>query len=153
MWSPIVRVFDVEAPIGGIVAAPVATSWGRVHHKGIVSDRYGSDGQPMLIHASNFVGRVVETDATEFLRRAVGPLYFVGYPGDLAPTDVLLRARARIGEQYRMLRANCEHFVSGVHGLASESPQLQSTAGIAITAAVTVGVVFGIVLLASSAKA
>jgi hypothetical protein len=153
MWSPVVRLLDVAVPIGGIVAAEVVTPWGRVHHKGIVADTYGGDGQPRIVHASNFVGAVVETDASEFLLRAVGPVYFVGYPGELPPGEVLRRARARLGEPYRMLRANCEHFVTGVHGLEPTSSQLRSTAGVTATALVALAVVGGIIALASTVEA
>ena len=152
MQFPIVRLFGVPVPIGGVVAAEVMTPWGRVHHKGIVSDRYGSDGQPMILHASDRFGYVVETEAADFALRATGPVYFVGYAGEVPPDEVLRRARSRLGEKYRLLKNNCEHFVSGVHGLEPTSPQLRSSVGLTVTALATVAVIGGLIALAASAK-
>jgi hypothetical protein len=126
MWSPTVRLFGVPVPVGGVVGVPIVTRIGRVDHKGVVTDRYG---------------RVVETEASDFAARAVGPVRFVGYLGNLSPDEVLRRARAKIGARYRPLAANCEHFATGVHGLPPESPQLRGLALLGIVSAVAVGAI------------
>ena len=61
---------------------------------------------------------------------------------DITSDDLIVayqRAEARIGESYDLLNRNCEHFLREVHGLPSETPQLQDTicalsTGVAITA-------------------
>jgi hypothetical protein len=141
MWSPTVRLFGVPVPVGGVVGVPIVTRIGRVDHKGVVTDRYGSDGEPTILHASDRYGRVVETEASDFAARAVGPVRFVGYLGNLSPDEVLRRARAKIGARYRPLAANCEHFATGVHGLPPESPQLRGLALLGIVSAVAVGAI------------
>lgn len=140
-WAPVVRLYGVAVPVGGVVGVPVQTRFGRVDHKGIVTDRYGSDGEPTVLHASDLYGRVVETEAEEFVQRAVGPVRFVGYPGALPPDEVLRRARARIGARYRALTANCEHFATGVHGLPPDSPQLRGFTILGLMSAAALGVI------------
>lgn len=151
MWSPVVQIFGVRVPVGGEIGVVVATRLGRVDHKGIVSDRYGDDGEPMVLHASNFLGQTVETTATEFVKRAVGPIRFLGYPSYLPPEEVLRRARAKLGEPYKMLSANCEHFTTGVHGLDPVSPQLQGAMTLGAVTAAVVGAVVLVTVVASRA--
>jgi hypothetical protein len=139
--APTVRVFGVPVPIGGVVGVPVATRIGRVDHRGIVTDRYGADGEPTILHASDLYGHVVETTATEFVQKAVGPVRFVSYPGGLPPGEVLHRARAKLGTKYRALTANCEHFTTGVHGLPPDSPQIRGWAALGVLSAVAVGAI------------
>lgn len=137
---PTVSLFGVPIPIGGAVSVMVTTRIGRLDHLGIVSDRYGADGQPMVLHASHLLGRVVEAPASDFVQMAVGPVRFVGYWGDLPPEEVLRRARAQIGKPYKLLSANCEHFATGVHGLEPTSPQLRNAAAGTVVLATAVGV-------------
>lgn len=138
-WAPTVRLYGVAVPVGGVVGVTVITRIGRIDHKGIVTDRYGSDGEPTILHASDLYGHVVETEAAEFMQRAVGPVRFVGYLGELPPAEVLRRARARLGERYRTLTANCEHYATGVHGLAPESPQVRGWTIVGLLTAATLG--------------
>jgi len=132
---PTVSLFGVTVPVGGVVGVEVSTRIGRIDHRGIVSDAYGADGQPRILHASQLLGRVVEEDATAFARKAVGPIRFVGYWGSLPPEEVIKRARSQIGTPYKLLRRNCEHFASETHGLAAASPQLRDTVGTAALSA------------------
>jgi hypothetical protein len=48
-----------------------------------------------------------------------------GYPGSLPAAVVIYRARSRIGEQWNLVKWNCEHFVRYAHGVEEKSPQLQ----------------------------
>jgi len=122
-------LFGLSVPIGGIVSVEVMTELvGRVVHKGIVSDKTGSDGQPTIIHSSHLHGRVLESTATEFISKRCGEVRYLGYPGRVHPLEVVRRARRLIGNPYRALTANCEHFVSGVHGMQPSSPQLRDGA-------------------------
>lgn len=148
-WAPTVLLFGLRVPVAGVVGVPVLTRVGRVDHKGVVTDRYGSDGEPTILHASDLYGRVVETDAGEFVQRAIGPVRFVGYLGSLAPAEVLRRGRARVGERYRTLTANCEHYATGVHGLPPESAQLRGWAVLGVVSALTLG---GIAVVATIDK-
>jgi hypothetical protein len=108
---------------GAIVSADVPSGVGQLAHKGVVTECIGPDGYPTVIHASHHFGRVVETTMSVFAKRAVGPVRAEGYPGPLYASEVLARARARIGQPWKA-RQNCEHFVTGVHGLLPFSPQL-----------------------------
>lgn len=129
-------LFALPVVVGGVASVEVTVGgFMRVRHVGVISDRIGADGQPMIVHASKVRGLVAETTATEFVKRQVGPLRYHGYPGQFAPDVVVARARARIGQPYEIVRRNCEHLVAEVHGLPVASPQLQSrTASGAIVA-------------------
>ena len=63
-----------------------------------------------------------------------------GYIGDLAPHDILARARADLGRAWHLTRNNCEHHVTRACGLKPRSPQLRrATVGaVAIVALVCV---------------
>lgn len=45
----------------------------------------------------------------------------------LAPIEIVRRARERVGEPWRLLSSNCEHFVRTVLGQPKESRQVQLT--------------------------
>jgi len=111
---------------GCVVAVPVETSVGVVSHKGILSDRVGEDGLPMVLHAAKFFGAIVESSMTEFMIMARGPLMSEGYPGQLPPVLVLARARSMIGKPWKWRPwDNCEHFAHQAHGLPPTSPQVR----------------------------
>lgn len=122
----ITRIFDVPVIVGGIVTVRVPIREPvQVHHAGLVSDRIGSDGQPMILHNSHAYKRVLETTATDFCKRQTGPLRFWGYPSKVPTDEVLKRARAQLGRKWRLVDYNCEHFATGAHGLDPTSPQLR----------------------------
>lgn len=128
---------------GSILAVDVKVDgFGVVTHVGIQGDGVGDDGLPTVIHASKLFGQIFETTMTNFASRAVGPIRCHGYPSNLAPPQILARARSRIGERWS-LSQNCEHFTSSCHGFEPNSPQLQ--AGVVKTA-LAVGGVIGILL-------
>jgi Lecithin retinol acyltransferase len=113
------EVLGVEVHVDGL---------GVVQHKGLVSDGFGGDGFPRVLHSSKFMGRVAETTMTTFVHRAVegARLRVIGYPGRLPWRVVLERARSRIGVPYDLVLANCEHYVAWCHGLEPTSPQLRA---------------------------
>lgn len=111
---------------GVVIAVPVRTSVGVVSHKGILADLLGDDHLPSVIHSAKAYGeQVIETSMTAYADGALGPITCEGYPGALPPELVLARARARIGQPWR-LRENCEHFVGWAHDVEPASPQLRS---------------------------
>jgi len=54
-----------------------------------------------------------------------------GYPGGRSNYEVLNRARSLNGTQYNLFDWNCDHFVTYVHGLKPQSPQVAITVTIA----------------------
>ncbi len=62
-------------------------------------------------------------------------MYVIGYPGNLAPAEVMNRARMLSERPYSLFQFNCEHFVRIAHGLAPESPQVQAWVLIGLIAA------------------
>jgi hypothetical protein len=133
----------MSVTVGGIVSIPVR--YRRVlpvRHVGLVSDQVGADGHPMIIHASDRYGRVVESTLSDFVRHRAGPLAYHGYLGRLHPDEVLARARHDLGMPYHPWRANCEHLVARAAGEEETSPQLLAGA---TAATFLVGVVSSIV--------
>jgi hypothetical protein len=135
---------------GCVVSVPVHTEVGRVIHVGILSDRFGPDGCPMVIHAAKIFGKIIEDTMTVFMLHALGPVCSEGYPGILAPTVVMARARAEIGKPWRPW-SNCEHLVTMAHGLPTRSPQIRSAAKKTAVVAASASAVAAIFLLARGA--
>jgi len=103
-------------------------------HKGIVSDRFFGDN-PMVLSNSARARGVAEEPWDVF---ASGQHVLVeGYPGSLAPSAVVHRARSLVGTKYDLFDWNCEHLISYAHGLVPKSPQV----AIVIAAALIVGLV------------
>jgi len=90
--------------------------YGVVRHVGIATG-YGT-----VIHSSRRFGQVLETSQTQFSRGA--PIRTVSYSTSLSGSEVVVRARGRIGQRYGVLTRNCEHFVSWVISGRARSPQL-----------------------------
>jgi len=111
-----------------VVSVPVITEIGIIDHKGILSNVSGDDGLPMVIHNAKLFGKVIEASMTTFRLKARGPVSSDGYPGELAPLEVLRRARSELETPWLVWR-NCEHFVHWAHGLEMRSPQLRQRAG------------------------
>lgn len=103
----------------------VSVSVGPYTHYGVVSQiPFGVD--PLIISNSRRLGIVGEESVSDF---ADGKeVSVVGYPGNLAPSVVLERAKSMLGSKYDPVTWNCEHFYKWAHGLKVESPQLQVTA-------------------------
>ncbi len=94
-----------------------------VFHVGLVGDAGPPWGPPSVISASKRTGLVLEEPWEDFSQGA--PVRRLDLRGKLDPQQVLGRARSRLGQQWRLLFGNCEHFVRWAHGLPEESPQLQ----------------------------
>jgi len=121
---------------GCIVNVPVKTSVGVVGHKGVLSDRVGPDGLPMVIHAAKLFDAIVESTMQDFMLMAKGPLTSEGFPSTLPPVLVVARARALIGKPWKWMPwDNCEHFVHEAHGLPPKSPQVRRAGKSALGAA------------------
>lgn len=116
---------------GVIVAVWVAPVW----HEGIVSDRRGEDGLPLVISCSRRAGKACEEPWTTFAP-ADCAIAVVGYLSRLAPRTVLARARAGLGRPWTPTR-NCEHFARSCHGVP-ESPTAELLASAASAAAAAV---------------
>jgi hypothetical protein len=124
---------------GCVISVPVVTEVGEISHKGILSDKRGVDGLPMVIHNAKLAGHVVEDTMTFFYTKAIGPIRSEGYPSALMPHVVLARARTQIGKPWRVWD-NCEHFAGWAHDLPKKSPELRRKAkqgGLAITGFLT----------------
>src|SRR5690348_11485574 len=111
---------------GTIVSTDTHIFW---RHRGIVSDRWHG-GKPMVISASARSGVACEELWDAF--SSGKPVRDEGYPDLLPPWEVLRRARALMGREYRLLEFNCDHFVALAHGQEARSPQLGATLTIAL---------------------
>ena len=118
------RVHPSTLSPGTVVSVPV---FGLLSHVGIVSDRVGHDGCPMVISNSQRRRGGAEeswSDFTQGKEAKVEPL-----SSSLPWWEVLDRARSRLGRRWDLLVWNCEHFVRYSLGLEPKSPQLRAVAG------------------------
>lgn len=94
-------------------------------HLGLLSDSlWGPDRTVFEFSAE--AGGFRERSLTNFADG--GQVVVIGYPSNLAPTEVMHRARSLTGHPYSLLGFNCEHFVRLAHGLQPESPQVRGWA-------------------------
>lgn len=100
-------------PAGTLLAIRIR---GLFDHVGIATG-YGT-----VIHSSARYGRVMETDLADFSDGR--PARAVRYASSLSGTEVVVRARGRIGQRYNPLVRNCEHFVSWCVSGEARSAQL-----------------------------
>lgn len=100
-------------PAGTILEVGVM---GIVRHVGIATG-YGT-----VIHASRRFGQVQETSETQFARG--NPMRIRPMRSTLTGSQIVARARGRIGQRYGVLTRNCEHFVSWATSGQSRSEQL-----------------------------
>lgn len=114
-----------------------------VTHEAIVSDTLDGEGRPMLIHASARRGMVTE----EPWSTVIGDYghWRIGYYGARCPRCVVASARARVGEAWDLLDANCQHFARESHGLPKRSPGLTGAAIVGVGLAAG-GVALGVEL-------
>lgn len=104
---------------GEIVSVPVHTSVGTLEHKGIAT------GEDTFIHCAKLFNAVIESPYDQYVLTAVGEPWIEGYPGQLNPDDVVMRARSRLGDPWNVT-SNCEHFVYWAHAIEVQSPQVQA---------------------------
>lgn len=112
-------------------------------HYGIVSDRIGPDGHPMIIDHSMATGTVAERSWGE----ATGgkTVSKSDLDSDRSPYQIILAARQLIGKaKYSLTHFNCEAFVRHVMGLSPTSKQ--------VTASVVSVPLAGIIAYKASAK-
>lgn len=100
-------------PAGTLLAVRIR---GLFDHVGLATG-YGT-----VIHSSARFGKVMETDLSDFTggRR----VRTVAYSTPLSGSEVVVRARGRIGQPYNPLVRNCEHFVSWCLSGQARSAQL-----------------------------
>lgn len=100
-------------PAGTLLAVRVR---GLFDHVGLATG-YGT-----VIHSSARHGRVMETDMADFTGgRAVRT---VPYATPLSGSEVVVRARGRMGQAYNPLVRNCEHFATWCLSGEARSAQL-----------------------------
>lgn len=95
---------------------------GVLRHEGIVTDTVVAGGQT-VISRSKRIGYAKEELMSEF----VGDREVVELPplSNLHPSLVIANARRLLGTPWRLMDANCEHFVYECFGMKPQSPQLQ----------------------------
>ncbi len=91
-------------------------AYGVIRHVGIATG-YGS-----VIHASRRYGGVLETSEKQFSRGK--PIRIIPHSSPLSGTELVVRARQKIGQRYGVLTRNCEHFVQWVIAGEPRSGQL-----------------------------
>ena len=103
----------------------------QIHHAGTLLairvrglfDHVGiATGYGTVIHSSARYGRVMETDLADFSDGK--PIRVVPYRSPLSGSQVVVRARGRIGQRYNPLVRNCEHFVTWCLSGEARSSQL-----------------------------
>lgn len=100
-------------PAGTLLAVRVS---GLYDHVGLATG-YGT-----VIHSSRRNKRVIEDDVSLF--SGGRPVRTVPYASSLSGTEVVVRARMKIGQPYNVLVRNCEHFVSWCISGEARSRQL-----------------------------
>lgn len=125
MYSPVTaRQSEQQHPPGTVVCA----SHGFYDHVGILGG-VNARGERTVLSFSAQAGGFLEQPLREFSQG--GTVRVDGYPGSLAPREVLRRAHGQRGRAYSWATFNCEHFVRWAHGVAIESPQLRQWAFLA----------------------
>lgn len=100
-------------PAGTVLAVQVM---GVIRHVGLATG-YGT-----VIHSSRRYGEVRETSENQFSQGE--PVRVIAYETELSGTEIVTRARRKMGQRYGLLTRNCEHFVSWVISGTARSGQL-----------------------------
>ena len=124
---------------GTLISAPIVAGIRYPRHYAIVSDRVDSNLRPFVISNSKTWGRVVEENIARAFCEG-SEIRVDRYVTPYAGQYVVRRARGQIGQPYKLLHWNCEHFVKHCYG---ENPTSEQVAW-----GVILGLV-GILLLAS----
>ena len=95
-------------------------------------DHFGiATGNGTIISNSMRDHGVVEQSLAAFSRGK--PIKRYGVPHPLRAYHAVCRAKQRVGQEYRLLDDNCEHFIRSVYGAKPESPQIKGAiAGVSI---------------------
>lgn len=100
-------------PAGTLLAIRIR---GLFDHVGIATG-YGT-----VIHSSQRMGRVTEDDYAAFAGGR--PVRVVPYATPLRGSEIVARARMKMGQPYNILVRNCEHFVTWCLSGEARSRQL-----------------------------
>lgn len=117
---------------GSVVSVPV---W-LFRHVGIVSDRRGADGRPMVISNSRRRGGTFEECWAEFSGGV--PVTVKEARSGAQGHATVRRARSMLGAAWRPVEFNCEHFVEEACGRTRRSPQLHGAVMISVLAVLLV---------------
>lgn len=111
---------------------PIKVSCLAYTHYAIVSDRLVQD-KPMLISLSSRTGTVTEESwDTVVCGRKVSRSRL---RSNLATEEIVRRARAALGQRrYNVVTNNCEQFVREMLGLKARSRQVETAAGVGVSA-------------------
>jgi len=115
--------------VGSIVTLRIRETLGLAIHFGVVTDRIGLDGLPMVIANSPSRGGPALMTWSEFSQGQ--PIMDVYYPSSLPSPVVLQRAYSMFGTRYDLLNWNCEHFANVCHGRPAISLQVRTVAAVA----------------------
>jgi len=107
------ETLSVIHPAGTILETD---AYGVVRHVGIATG-YGN-----VIHASSRYGQVLETSEKQFSRGK--PIRVIPHRSTRSGSQIVVRARSKIGQRYGVLTRNCEHFVNWVISGRAHSGQL-----------------------------
>lgn len=89
---------------------------GGLRHVGLATG-YGT-----VIHSSARFGQVSETSQAKFSQGTA--IDIIPYATDLTGSEIVARARGKIGQRYGVFTRNCEHFVNWVITGKAKSGQL-----------------------------
>ncbi len=112
---------DLPYPPGAILA----TDRGFFTHYGIAGDSRVA-GEQSVISCSRRRRGCAEESLSAFANGTRVTCH--GLIGNLAPFDILARARADIGSTWHLMTDNCEHHVTRACGLKPKSPQIRRAA-------------------------
>ncbi|PHZ84307.1 lecithin retinol acyltransferase family protein [Paremcibacter congregatus] len=107
---------------GEIIAAKLPLG---LEHWGVVSE-FGT-----VVSSSQRTG-IVKEESMEVFSSGY-EVISKGYPSNLTPNEVLIKARSVIGKEWKLITDNCQHFATWCHD-NKHSPQLQWIIGAALVA-------------------
>jgi hypothetical protein len=117
-----------DLPVGAPVYVVV---FGLVKHWGILADRF-VDGKPTVVSNSYRAGGTFEEAWDAF--SGGRDVHYAPLSTALAGSEVLRRARARLGRRWSLWSWNCEHAVREALGLPVQSPQLRTAVAVGVIA-------------------
>lgn len=105
---------------GEVVGVRISGVW----HEGLIER--SEQGEPWVWNKSKRTGRVERERFEEFAPSSLRVVR-IGYLGELPPSEVIERARARQGEQWTPIE-NCQRFTRQCHGVRRSAPDVDRVA-------------------------
>lgn len=107
-------------------------------HWSIVTDKFCSDGKPMLISATKR-NKTVEEEPWDTVTKGAHT-YVAELTHSRTVQEIIENARSQIGQwSYSLTTRNCEHFVKWATGLEITSKQVKAGVGTGLTTAAVLG--------------